>query len=94
MVEGHLLAYDTCVSQAEGKSVESIKAKLCCVCRMLMLMTSQCLCPAVIFRYDRKLKGKEKFLYSLHSSTVGAVLLERYRRKHSFFKWLYLSNQA
>jgi hypothetical protein len=68
MVEGHLLAYETCVSQAKGKNVESIKAKLCCVCRMLMLMTSQCLCPAVIFRYDRKLKEKE-FLYSLHSNS-------------------------
>jgi hypothetical protein len=61
MVEGHLLAYETCVSQAEGKNVESVKAKLCCVCRMLMLMTSQCLCPAVVFRYDRKLKEKKSF---------------------------------
>jgi hypothetical protein len=25
MVEGHLLAYETCVSQAEGKNVESVK---------------------------------------------------------------------
>jgi hypothetical protein len=68
MVEGHLLVYETYVSQVEGKNVESIKAKLCCVCRTLMLMTSQCLCPAVIFRYDRKLKEK-KFLYSLHSNS-------------------------
>jgi hypothetical protein len=29
------------------------------VCKMFMLMTSQCLCPAVIFRYNGKLKEKD-----------------------------------
>jgi hypothetical protein len=36
----------------------------------------------------------QKKTQELPACTVGAVVLERYRRKHSFFKWLYLSNQA
>jgi hypothetical protein len=43
------------------------KAVLCCMCRMLVLMTSQCLCPVVISRYDSELK--KKFMYSLHLSS-------------------------
>jgi hypothetical protein len=45
MVEGHIFTYEAHVSQAERENVESVKAMLCCMCRLLMLLTSQCLCP-------------------------------------------------
>jgi hypothetical protein len=44
---------------------------------MLMLMTSQCLCPVVIFRYDRK-RNKEFFVQSALSKVRKMISLVQY----------------
>jgi hypothetical protein len=51
-----IFVYETCVSQVEGGMQSLWKAVLCCMCKMLVLMTLQCLCPVITNRYDRELK--------------------------------------